>query len=123
MIQINDLSKVFRTSEVETVALNHVSLDIEEGVAALPLLGNRAQLAQDMGGQGGLFRGEAHGLPQLPAGERDGQPRGQELAVLLGGAHPHLPQQGDRQPVKAGGTAPFVPAPPVEQAVLLHLQQ
>ena len=29
MIQINDLSKVFRTSEVETVALNHVSLDIE----------------------------------------------------------------------------------------------
>ncbi|MBV4191096.1 ABC transporter ATP-binding protein, partial [Bacteroides fragilis] len=28
MIQINDLSKVFRTSEVETVALNHVSLDI-----------------------------------------------------------------------------------------------
>jgi len=31
MIQINDLSKVFRTSEVETVALNHVSLDIEEG--------------------------------------------------------------------------------------------
>ncbi|MCM0295754.1 ABC transporter ATP-binding protein [Bacteroides fragilis] len=31
MIQINDLSKVFRTSEVETVALNYVSLDIEEG--------------------------------------------------------------------------------------------
>ena len=31
MIQINDLSKVFRTSEVETVALNHVSLNIEEG--------------------------------------------------------------------------------------------
>ena len=31
MIQIKDLSKVFRTSEVETVALNHVSLDIEEG--------------------------------------------------------------------------------------------
>ena len=31
MIQINDISKVFRTSEVETVALNHVSLDIEEG--------------------------------------------------------------------------------------------
>lgn len=30
MIQINDISKVFRTSEVETVALNHVSLDIEE---------------------------------------------------------------------------------------------
>ncbi|MBV4192595.1 ABC transporter ATP-binding protein, partial [Bacteroides fragilis] len=28
MIQINDISKVFRTSEVETVALNHVSLDI-----------------------------------------------------------------------------------------------
>ncbi|RGV49335.1 ABC transporter ATP-binding protein, partial [Bacteroides fragilis] len=27
MIQINDISKVFRTSEVETVALNHVSLD------------------------------------------------------------------------------------------------
>lgn len=31
MIQINDISKVFRTSEVETVALNHVNLDIAEG--------------------------------------------------------------------------------------------
>ena len=31
MIQISDISKVFRTSEVETVALNHVSLNVEEG--------------------------------------------------------------------------------------------
>ena len=31
MIQINDLSKVFRTSEVETVALNHVNLSVKEG--------------------------------------------------------------------------------------------
>ena len=31
MIQIENLSKVFRTSEVETVALNHVSLNVEEG--------------------------------------------------------------------------------------------
>ena len=31
MIEINDISKVFRTSEVETVALNHVSLNVEEG--------------------------------------------------------------------------------------------
>ncbi len=31
MIQINDISKVFRTSEVETVALNHVSLEVKEG--------------------------------------------------------------------------------------------
>ncbi|MCD8079182.1 MAG: ABC transporter ATP-binding protein [Bacteroides sp.] len=31
MIQINDISKVFRTTEVETVALNHVNLDIKEG--------------------------------------------------------------------------------------------
>ena len=31
MIQINDISKVFRTSEVETVALNHVNLDVKEG--------------------------------------------------------------------------------------------
>ena len=29
MIEINDISKVFRTSEVETVALNHVSLNVE----------------------------------------------------------------------------------------------
>ena len=28
MIEINDISKVFRTSEVETVALNHVSLNV-----------------------------------------------------------------------------------------------
>ena len=28
MIEINDISKVFRTSEVETVALNHVSLNL-----------------------------------------------------------------------------------------------
>lgn len=28
MIQIENISKVFRTSEVETVALNHVNLDI-----------------------------------------------------------------------------------------------
>ena len=27
MIEINNISKVFRTSEVETVALNHVNLD------------------------------------------------------------------------------------------------
>ena len=31
MIEINNISKVFRTSEVETVALNHVSLDVKEG--------------------------------------------------------------------------------------------
>ena len=31
MIQINDISKVFRTTEVETVALNHVSLEVKEG--------------------------------------------------------------------------------------------
>ncbi len=31
MIEINNLSKVFRTSEVETVALNHVNLEIKEG--------------------------------------------------------------------------------------------
>ncbi|WP_243930339.1 ATP-binding cassette domain-containing protein, partial [Bacteroides fragilis] len=31
MIEINEISKMFRTSEVETVALNHVSLNVEEG--------------------------------------------------------------------------------------------
>lgn len=31
MIQIDSISKVFRTSEIETVALNHVNLDIKEG--------------------------------------------------------------------------------------------
>lgn len=31
MIQIDNISKVFRTSEIETVALNHVNLDIKEG--------------------------------------------------------------------------------------------
>ena len=31
MIQINDISKGFRTSEVETVALNHVNLEVKEG--------------------------------------------------------------------------------------------
>ncbi len=30
MIEINNISKVFRTSEVETVALNHVNLDVKE---------------------------------------------------------------------------------------------
>ena len=28
MIEINNISKVFCTSEVETVALNHVNLDV-----------------------------------------------------------------------------------------------
>lgn len=31
MIEINDISKVFRTMEVETVALNHVNLEVKEG--------------------------------------------------------------------------------------------
>ncbi|MCD7901763.1 MAG: ABC transporter ATP-binding protein [Bacteroides sp.] len=31
MLQLNDISKVFRTSEIETVALNHVNLEIKEG--------------------------------------------------------------------------------------------
>ena len=31
MIEINNISKVFRTSEVETVALNHVDLEVKEG--------------------------------------------------------------------------------------------
>ena len=31
MIQMNDISKVFRTSEVETVALNRVNLEVNEG--------------------------------------------------------------------------------------------
>ncbi len=30
MIQITDISKVFRTSEVETVALNHVNLEVKK---------------------------------------------------------------------------------------------
>ena len=30
-MKINDISKVFRTSEVETVALNHVNLEVKEG--------------------------------------------------------------------------------------------
>ena len=31
MIQINDLTKIFRTEEVETVALNEISLHVKEG--------------------------------------------------------------------------------------------
>ena len=31
MIQIENLSKVFRTSEVETIALNHVNIEVKEG--------------------------------------------------------------------------------------------
>ena len=31
MIEISDISKVFRTTEVETVALNHVNLEVKEG--------------------------------------------------------------------------------------------
>ncbi len=31
MIEINNISKVFRTSEVETVALNHVNLEVKRG--------------------------------------------------------------------------------------------
>ena len=31
MIQIEKISKVFRTTEVETVALNHVNLEVKEG--------------------------------------------------------------------------------------------
>lgn len=31
MIQIENLSKVFRTSEVETIALNHVNVEVKEG--------------------------------------------------------------------------------------------
>ena len=31
MIEINNISKVFRTMEVETVALNHVNLEVKEG--------------------------------------------------------------------------------------------
>ena len=30
MIQIENISKVFRTSEVETVALNHVNLEVKK---------------------------------------------------------------------------------------------
>ena len=31
MIQIENLSKVFRISEVETIALNHVNIEVKEG--------------------------------------------------------------------------------------------
>lgn len=31
MIQIENLSKVFRTSEVETIVLNHVNIEVKEG--------------------------------------------------------------------------------------------
>jgi len=31
MIKINDLKKVFRTEEVETIALNHISMQVEKG--------------------------------------------------------------------------------------------
>ena len=38
MIQIENISKVFRTTEVETVALNHVNLEVKQGefVAIMP---------------------------------------------------------------------------------------
>lgn len=41
MIQIENISKVFRTTEVETVALNHVNLEVKEG-ELLPLWDLRA---------------------------------------------------------------------------------
>lgn len=31
MIQIDNISKIFRTSEIETVALNHVNLEVKQG--------------------------------------------------------------------------------------------
>ena len=31
MIQIENLSKVFRTSEVETIALSHVNIEVKDG--------------------------------------------------------------------------------------------
>ncbi|HVV05795.1 MAG TPA: ATP-binding cassette domain-containing protein, partial [Puia sp.] len=31
MIKISDLQKVYRTEEVETVALNHLSFEVKEG--------------------------------------------------------------------------------------------
>jgi putative ABC transport system ATP-binding protein len=31
MIQLDDISKIFRTSEIETVALNHVNLEVKQG--------------------------------------------------------------------------------------------
>ncbi len=31
MIELHDLSKVYRTSDVETTALNHINLEIAEG--------------------------------------------------------------------------------------------
>ena len=53
-----------------------------------------------------------------------GSPGGQELAVLLGGSAPTPPPAGRPAACQSGvETALFVPAPPVEQAVLLHLQQ
>ena len=42
MIQIENISKVFRTTEVETVALNHVNLEVKEGESLLPLWDLRA---------------------------------------------------------------------------------
>ena len=41
MIQIENISKVFRTTEVETVALNHVDLEVKEE-SLLPLWDLRA---------------------------------------------------------------------------------
>ena len=44
MIQIENISKVFRTSEVETVALNHVNLEVKEGELLREVFGTVADV-------------------------------------------------------------------------------
>ena len=57
MIQIENISKVFRTTEVETVALNHVNLEVKQGefVAIMGPSGcGKSTLLNTLTGAGGL---------------------------------------------------------------------
>lgn len=111
MIEINNISKVFRTSEVETVALNHVSLDVKEGefVAIMGPSGcGKSTLLNILG----LLDNPTEGSYKL---------LGQEVADLKGkGTYPcaqgqagiRVPElQPDRRTerLRECGTSPYVP--------------
>ena len=89
MIEINNISKVFRTSEVETVALNHVNLDVKEG--EFVAYGGQLQAARS--GSSGLEGKGTYPCAQGQAGIRV----------------PELQPDRRTERLRECGTSPYVP--------------
>ena len=111
MIEINNISKVFRTSEVETVALNHVNLDVKEGefVAIMGPSGcGKSTLLNILGTAGQSYGGQLQAA-RSGSGGLEGKGTYPRTQGQTGIRVPELQPDRRTERLRECGTSPYVP--------------